>query len=252
MRRLVLLLLCLGILQETAGHIKKEEHFGNAMQLVVHAMYDSDLGKQYGYLRDKKIRGENISAYFNYLFQKVEGAFLNLSVKIHITIKSVFQNNNLSVWLEASTRKLLLDRQKTMEKVKDYGKPQTDKNMEIYYYFVSHPLVGGTSELYSSDAATVVSTNGTFCTNESNAAVVRHSFINRNFYWRAAKATAYILGAKPIPFFVSLKPENLSEVRNTISRCLRIPPEENKEHGHKHGMKEHTEAENEAATVGSC
>nr|XP_054918494.1 uncharacterized protein LOC129380718 isoform X1 [Dermacentor andersoni] len=222
------------------------------MQLVVHVMYDSDLGRQHSFVTDKMTKEENISAYFHDLFQKVEGAFLNLSVNISLTIASVFQNNNLSVRLKASTRKVLLDRQKTLEKVKDYGQPKTGKNMEIYYYFVSHPLVDSPSERYSSDAATVMSTNGTFCTNESNAAVVRHSFMNRNFYWRAAIATAYILGAKPIPFFVSLKPGNLSEVKNTMSRCLRVHPEENKENGYKHGMEEYTEAENGAATVASC
>ncbi|XP_072141049.1 uncharacterized protein [Dermacentor andersoni] len=159
MRRVVLLLLCLGMLQKTAGDIKEEEHFGNAMQLVVHVMYDSDLGRQHSFVTDKMTKEENISAYFHDLFQKVEGAFLNLSVNISLTIASVFQNNNLSVRLKASTRKVLLDRQKTLEKVKDYGQPKTGKNMEIYYYFVSHPLVDSPSERYSSDAATDLAPN---------------------------------------------------------------------------------------------
>nr|XP_054918495.1 uncharacterized protein LOC129380718 isoform X2 [Dermacentor andersoni] len=135
------------------------------MQLVVHVMYDSDLGRQHSFVTDKMTKEENISAYFHDLFQKVEGAFLNLSVNISLTIASVFQNNNLSVRLKASTRKVLLDRQKTLEKVKDYGQPKTGKNMEIYYYFVSHPLVDSPSERYSSDAATgAFGTSFTFCT----------------------------------------------------------------------------------------
>ncbi|XP_065300254.1 uncharacterized protein [Dermacentor albipictus] len=181
----------------------------------------------------------------------VESAFRNLSVNIRITFEGISQNNNLSVPLEESNGKLL-DRQRTLQKVKDYGKPLADKNRKIYYLFVSHPLGGNTSRSYSIDADTVVSTNGTFCTNESNAAVVRHSFNNSNFYWRAAKSTAYILGAKPISFFVSLKPEDLTEVNNTISHCLKSHPEENQAPGYQYVTEKHTEVEDGAGTVEAC
>ncbi|XP_049511393.1 uncharacterized protein LOC125939911 [Dermacentor silvarum] len=107
--------------------------------------------------------------------------------------------------------------------------------MDVYYLFVSYQMdKHDQAAVVSMDSTGVASTNGTLCTDQPSAAVVRHYFQKTDFYWRTAKALAYICGAQPISYFTSLTPKNFTAVKDKLSRCLGMRAEENHQPGHSH------------------
>ncbi|KAL3250559.1 hypothetical protein MRX96_055462 [Rhipicephalus microplus] len=79
------------------------------------------------------------------------------------------------------------------------------------------------------DRGTVASTNGTLCTSEPNAAIVRHFYTKPNFYWRTASALAYMCGSEPIDYFSSLTTENFTKVVKKLLTCHKPGAEESVE-----------------------
>uniref|UniRef100_A0A224YBL6 28 kDa Metastriate family member n=1 Tax=Rhipicephalus zambeziensis TaxID=60191 RepID=A0A224YBL6_9ACAR len=188
-----------------------------SIELNAHVLYDFSPNGRYKIDDDPYANAET---YFSALFQKVQQSFHNISVPVTIEVKKVSGENTQSVYIRKSGGKRMVDREATLNKLKHYWTTKTLQSHDVVYLFVGDPMDGQAYRSDVSDATAVIATNGTLCSREPNAVVLRHSFTNGKFYYRAAKGTAYVLGSSPISFFVSVDQTALQkEIQPTLTRC---------------------------------
>ncbi|KAL3250600.1 hypothetical protein MRX96_055443 [Rhipicephalus microplus] len=176
------------------------------VNLTVHVLHNLTNGQYLNVSTNGKIPTEDVmKKHFEELFKRVEESFRNLSANITIHVGSVGKDTNVT----------------------NYDGGQAGKNTSIFYLFVSHRLteVEGVTA-HTRDRGTVASTNGTLCTSEPNAAIVRHFYTKPDYFWRAASALAYMCGAEPIDYFSSLTTEDFTKVVKKLLTCHKPGAEE--------------------------
>ncbi|KAL1414230.1 hypothetical protein MTO96_007703 [Rhipicephalus appendiculatus] len=195
-----------------------------------YVLYDFSDGQEYKHNLYNSRNGQaDASSYFSAVFVKVQEIFNNLSVPIIIQLISVSAAHNLTVYERKNSKNDIVNRNETLTMLKGYWTAMGLQNHDVVYLFVSNRTTEEGTESEMDEAAAVTATNGTLCGSEPNAAVVRHMFVNDKFHKRPARALAYMLGAWPFRFFVSLdKTIFKEEIKTTLQRCQNPQAEEHR------------------------
>ncbi|XP_075727582.1 uncharacterized protein LOC142768915 isoform X2 [Rhipicephalus microplus] len=180
---------------------------------------------------------EPVNLTVHVLHNLTNGQYLNVSTNGKIPTEDVMKKHfeelfkrdtNVTVIQKGPHKKEpRVDANTTLQNLKNYDGGQAGKNTSIFYLFVSHRLteVEGVTA-HTRDRGTVASTNGTLCTSEPNAAIVRHFYTKPDYFWRAASALAYMCGAEPIDYFSSLTTEDFTKVVKKLLTCHKPGAEE--------------------------
>lgn len=197
---------------------------GENITVQVVAMYDSNftlLKNQNESSGVQQTQEKPIETYFQKLFQQVQGVLNNMSIMINITVTSVYEMDNLT---EYTDKKPIVKVNKTLENIIHFGDFQNKSGSTVFFLFLwpsdeanpsrllEHIKEKHTHRLGVSEAAT----NGTFCSKETSAALIRHKYGSYN-PWSTEKAILTVFGAK---HFLMLRKEDYTEMNKTFSRCL--------------------------------
>ncbi|KAL1414225.1 hypothetical protein MTO96_007701 [Rhipicephalus appendiculatus] len=195
---------------------RSAEVIGNNVPVLAHIIYDSDYTARN---RRNKRQSENMEGtndemkkYFEELFGQVQEYFKNQSININVSITSVSKMTNLSVpeeyWFKAK---------ETLKNVEAYGASLAKPNDTIFYLFTWHQYAfkpeskDRDKSFTTSDAETI----GTFCSEKTSAAVIRHWYKSL-IYWSTVRATALIFGSK---HFASFSTEDRIKMNQTFWHC---------------------------------
>ncbi|XP_037580525.2 uncharacterized protein LOC119463772 [Dermacentor silvarum] len=170
------------------------------------------------------VSGENpIEGYFKSLFQELQMYFKNQSILVNITVESVSENNNLTVFYDQFK---IINGSATLKNIQTYGRSQGKSNDTIFYLF-TWPEAGGNPNRLFDHVTTPgshrlgvseVSTEGTFCTSTTSAALIRHNPRSLMNYWSTARATARVFGSE---HFLPITQQDREKMNMTFSRCPR-------------------------------
>ncbi|KAL3218761.1 hypothetical protein MRX96_031300 [Rhipicephalus microplus] len=118
--------------------------------------------------------------------------------------------------LEVPTRPHVLDGNATLKNLQNYSYFNHLPNNSIVYLYTNNTLdIKDYKGPAFPDMFSTLSTNGTFCSNTSSAAILRHPPGNSS-YWDTVKVTANIFGAK---YFVNFTEEDMMKMNETFSHC---------------------------------
>uniref|UniRef100_A0A224Y3A8 28 kDa Metastriate family member n=1 Tax=Rhipicephalus zambeziensis TaxID=60191 RepID=A0A224Y3A8_9ACAR len=164
-----------------------------------------------------------ITKYFQQLFQKAQEYFNNRSIAINISVASVKKMDNLTEYYQYQGH--IIDTNKTVDNVIKFGKSLSKPNYTIFYLFTWPPSKGNPSRLLDvirqqrlhDLGVSEVATNGTFCSDETSAAFIRHRFGFHN-YWSTVKATLFTFGTQ---HFIYLYKTDYDKMKDTFSRCTK-------------------------------
>ncbi|KAL1452332.1 hypothetical protein MTO96_043830, partial [Rhipicephalus appendiculatus] len=112
---------------------------------------------------------------------------------------------------------------KQWKNVIKFGKSLSKPKYTIFYLFTWPPSKGNSRRLVDvirqqrphDLGVSEVATNGTFCSDETSAAFIRHQFGFHN-YWSTVKATLLIFGTRR---FIYLYKADYDKMKDTFSRC---------------------------------
>ncbi|XP_065300253.1 uncharacterized protein [Dermacentor albipictus] len=192
----------------------KALRIGENVTLQAYIFYDS------AFVEKTKKNSESVGddsdpmkKYFEDLFRKVELAFHNESVMISVEVEHVSQKNDLSVYYYEG----FLNEKATLENVTAYGKSLGQPSNTIFYHFTwsKHKFIS-TNVKTGAISQSAVETDGTFCSQNTSAAVIGHlhGSMNRE---STVKATAFIFGSLHFLWFDEQDKQNMNE---TFLRCL--------------------------------
>lgn len=193
---------------KTAPPKKNAVPIGGNVTLYAHVTYDSAYEAQ----KTKEVERQSsnqggsteIQLYFNALFEKVQTYFRNHSIIINVVVSSVSKNDNLSVHHPT------FDVEKTLEHVKTYGTSLNKPNNTIFYHFT-----WTTTTFVAYNFAKDFATTGTFCAQNTSAAVIRNKYGSR-VYWKTVNATARIFNSD---HFLAITDDDRKKMNETFSRC---------------------------------
>ncbi|XP_075529884.1 uncharacterized protein LOC142563219 [Dermacentor variabilis] len=122
------------------------------------------------------------------------------------------KNDNLSAYRSGS-----LDLNTTLGNVIQYGKQLIKSNDTVFYHFTWS--TDGSNEVASwssvSDNVARFATNGTFCTQNTSAAVIQHKY-GSGVYWATVKATTTMFGSE---HFIAINKKDRNKMNETFSKC---------------------------------
>ncbi|XP_075726532.1 uncharacterized protein LOC142768443 isoform X2 [Rhipicephalus microplus] len=181
---------CIWQIIPAAGNGAGEARIGadQNVSVIVKVMYTSNFTTHFHQVTGNEKNETDIKQHFKKIFQKVEDKFRNFSIPLNITVKNVSLMDNLTIYNH--TKKLTIDSEKTLEKVKEYWNDTKAEKNEAYFLFVRDAFLE--EEPVNTSAPTgVVATNGTLCSKDASAAVVRDMFPqNDTYYNRTARGLA--------------------------------------------------------------
>ncbi|XP_075727572.1 uncharacterized protein LOC119183586 isoform X2 [Rhipicephalus microplus] len=165
--------------------------------------------------------GKPVEQYFKEFFQKVQDYFNNRSIMININVEKVTQMDNLTVYFEDTH---VVDGRRTLENITTYGDGLAQANNTIFYLFTWPPDEGNSRRLFHEintvpphrTSISEIATNGTFCSNSTSAAFVRHKYNNYNI-WSTVKATLTTFGS---PHFIFFTEEDYHKMNETFINPL--------------------------------
>ncbi|XP_075727574.1 uncharacterized protein LOC119183586 isoform X4 [Rhipicephalus microplus] len=128
--------------------------------------------------------------------------------------------DNLTVYFEDTH---VVDGRRTLENITTYGDGLAQANNTIFYLFTWPPDEGNSRRLFHEintvpphrTSISEIATNGTFCSNSTSAAFVRHKYNNYNI-WSTVKATLTTFGS---PHFIFFTEEDYHKMNETFMRC---------------------------------
>ncbi|XP_049511971.1 uncharacterized protein LOC119463428 [Dermacentor silvarum] len=167
-----------------------------------------------------QLSNEGDNQYFNKLFKEVEEYLHNRSIMINITVKEAVKNNNLTVYFESNKT---IDGRRTLENLTTYGASMHKPNNSVFFLFTwdkdnaDKPTAGlidyinpnGLHRLGVSE----VSTENSFCSTNTSAAVIRHRHESHN-YWSIIRALLTMFGSK---HFILLDNQDWENMNKTFS-----------------------------------
>uniref|UniRef100_L7M8F3 Putative 28 kDa metastriate family member n=1 Tax=Rhipicephalus pulchellus TaxID=72859 RepID=L7M8F3_RHIPC len=151
--------------------------------------------------------------YFDELFRQVQSYLHNQSIMVNITVKNVTMRN-----FSAASRPLS-NINSTLNNLIKYGATLNQTQNTIFYYFTwSNNSVNSTTNKTRKvpghpDAHQ--QTNGTFCTTNTSAAVIRHRN-GSGTHWTTSIATLFVFGSKHFIYFTETDWKNMNK---TFSKC---------------------------------
>uniref|UniRef100_A0A224Y6S2 28 kDa Metastriate family member n=1 Tax=Rhipicephalus zambeziensis TaxID=60191 RepID=A0A224Y6S2_9ACAR len=194
---------------------KSAEVIGNNVPVLAHIIYDSAYTagnrRKKRESESKPKTSDEMKKYFEQLFGQVQEYFKNQSISINVSITSISEMTNLSVseehWFKA---------RETLKNVVGYGASLAEPVDTIFYLFTWHRMFkpegyDPAMSFSTSDAETT----GTFCSQNTSAAVIRH-WHKSLIYWSTVRATALIFGSK---HFASFSTEDRIKMNETFSHC---------------------------------
>uniref|UniRef100_L7MBN4 Putative 28 kDa metastriate family member n=1 Tax=Rhipicephalus pulchellus TaxID=72859 RepID=L7MBN4_RHIPC len=193
------------------------EKIGDGVSVYAHIIYDSN----YTGVTNRRDKGNSedvtdpdipMEDYFKKLFEQVQQYFMNHSINVNFTIRTVSLMNNLSVF-----QGNWFDEMKTLKKVEDYGHSLAESNNTIFYFYTwtKHLFAAPFLTTGRHHSTSDVETSGTFCSAKTSAAVIRHYYTSL-IYWTTVKSTAVIFGST---HFARFSPEDRKKMNQTFSRC---------------------------------
>uniref|UniRef100_A0A6M2D4J5 Putative conserved secreted protein salivary gland overexpressed n=1 Tax=Rhipicephalus microplus TaxID=6941 RepID=A0A6M2D4J5_RHIMP len=207
------------------------ETIGEGVLLRAVALYDSNFYENVKINEVEKHRrhantggtGNPVGQYFQTFFQEVQAYFNERFIMINITVESVTQMDNLTAYFEGPRR--VIDGRKTLENITKYGDGQPKTNDTIFYLFTWPRKEGNSRRLFDEvntapphrSGVSEVATNGTFCSNLTSAAFVRHKYKNYNI-WSTVKATLTTFGSL---HFIVFTEKDYQKMNETFIRCSR-------------------------------
>uniref|UniRef100_L7MBG4 Putative 28 kDa metastriate family member n=1 Tax=Rhipicephalus pulchellus TaxID=72859 RepID=L7MBG4_RHIPC len=206
------------------------ETIGNGVVLNAVALYDSnfyDSTKQNKVVKERTSGSDTdvpknpVEDYFHKFFQKVEDYFKSRSIEITIHVKSVTQIDNLIVYFEGTGHGI--DSHNSLENIKRYGAGRPKTTDTIFYLFTWPQPYENRIRLFDEinpvpphrSGVSESATNGTFCSNLTSAAFIRHKYGDYNI-WSTVKATFSTFGT---PQFMILYEKDYREMNETFMRC---------------------------------
>ncbi|XP_075529840.1 uncharacterized protein LOC142563175 [Dermacentor variabilis] len=170
------------------------------------------------------ISSSGVKQYTEELFKQVESYLHNRSIMINITVKEPITSHNLTVYFEANQS---VDGRRTLENLTKYGESMHKPKNSIFFlfYWARHVEDVRTADLIdyhkspgsNRPGVSEVSTNNTFCTTNTSAAVVRHKPGSENI-WSTVRAILTTFGSR---HFLNFTDDDWKTMNETFSRCPR-------------------------------
>uniref|UniRef100_A0A224YBQ1 28 kDa Metastriate family member n=1 Tax=Rhipicephalus zambeziensis TaxID=60191 RepID=A0A224YBQ1_9ACAR len=188
---------------------KSMPEIGNNISLDGYVYYDES---------HYNISHSNTWEYFNELLKKAQEYLHNHSIMVNIQTIEVKEVKNLTFHFPNKT----LGGRQTLQNLTQYGHSLNKSNNSVFFLYV---WPGGTDmnktalvlDYNKSQPIHVseVSTENTFCTNNTSAAVIRHRHKSNN-YWSTVKAIVDIFGSR---HFIAFDKTDWETMNKTFSHC---------------------------------
>ncbi|XP_049511516.1 uncharacterized protein LOC125939964 [Dermacentor silvarum] len=194
------------------------QKIGEGVTITAHILYDS---KDFAEL----VPEQKIPKYFDELFQKVRELFNNNTIMISINIIEATLKTDVEV---IESRRHTLEGNETLRKLQSYASTTGVSKDSIVYLFTQKTPYNKYHHFAFAGAFTDFSTNATFCTKTTSAAIIQHTPGSGRF-WPTVRATARIFGTRNFFRFTEGDMKTLTE---TFKHCPGIK-ETKFDHGRK-------------------
>uniref|UniRef100_A0A224YB18 28 kDa Metastriate family member n=1 Tax=Rhipicephalus zambeziensis TaxID=60191 RepID=A0A224YB18_9ACAR len=197
---------------------RTDRPIGQNVSLRAHIFYDSEYlnrsSKRKNIQSGDTVDVKEPKVYFESLFREVQLYLNNQSIMINIVVTNVSEKDFRS---ESSLHQF--DANGTLHNLTVHGSTLGQSNNTIFYYFTWQQNKFNTGIVQSdyavgySDAD--VETNGTFCTEKTSGAVIRHR--HRGLvHWATSRATLVVFGSQHFIWFTD---EDWKNMNDTFSNC---------------------------------
>ncbi|XP_075531819.1 uncharacterized protein LOC142564632 isoform X2 [Dermacentor variabilis] len=211
------------------SRVNLTEKIGEGIKLRAQVLYDSKFLSSRNEVSELRRKTENnhratgtdnLERYFRALFKEVQQYFNNRSIMINITVQNVTRKDDLVAYYDDMQN--VINARETLNNVAKYGQSQRASNDTVFYLFTWPSAVRNPNRLFDyivtppnhRFGVSEVATNGTFCSNTTSAALIRHRYGGLN-YWSSAKATLFLFGSSHFIFIH----KDTQKMNKTFSRC---------------------------------
>uniref|UniRef100_A0A224YBQ6 28 kDa Metastriate family member n=1 Tax=Rhipicephalus zambeziensis TaxID=60191 RepID=A0A224YBQ6_9ACAR len=202
---------CIAVGIETSGNHPPlrwshgDERIGKGVHLKAHVLYDA---RSYESMAPQK----NVIEYFKEMFNKTQQHFNNHSILVSIVVYNITLNKSAEVMQEESSR---LNGSATLKNLQRYARDLGLSNDSVVYLYTNKTAVDRRSFTAIPSSLSTVTTFGSFCTENSSAAIVVQQ-PGMDSYWRTVKATAELFG---ITNFINFTIEDIQTMNKTFQKC---------------------------------